>query len=211
MTKDNPTTQLTGNEKAELETLESIIQREMGSFIAVGRALQTIRDQRLYREEFKNFKDYCNEKWAIGRHYAGYLIRGSRVATNLSGQDGDPGHHLYTPCEIQPIHERQIRPLAILEPDQQCEVWEEAVRSADGKTVTYKQVKALVEELVGPDPIIQKKKTPHPESDALHFATIARSQLDRIRDDDPLREKALNEVLNWIISKLKEPPVKKSS
>jgi hypothetical protein len=36
-------------------------------------------------------------------------------------------------CEIQPINERKLRPLAALEPEQQCEVWEEAVRSADGE------------------------------------------------------------------------------
>jgi hypothetical protein len=119
----------------------------MGSFIAVGRALQTIRDQRLYREGHKTFKDYCNDKWGVGRAYANYLIGGSQVAANLATAVA-----LCTPCEIQPIHERQVRPLTILDPAQQCEVWEEAVRSADGKVVTYKRVKALVDELVGPAP-----------------------------------------------------------
>ena len=74
---------LTINEKAEFETLEDTIKREMGSFIAVGNALQTIRDQRLYREEFKTFKDYCNEKWGMGKAHANRLIGGSRVAANL--------------------------------------------------------------------------------------------------------------------------------
>jgi hypothetical protein len=36
------------------------------------------------------------------------------------------------PCETQPTHEYQIRPLVVLEPTQQFEVWEETVRSADG-------------------------------------------------------------------------------
>jgi hypothetical protein len=49
-------------------------------------------------------------------------------ATNLAPRDA-----LCSPCGIQPINERQLRPLAALEPELQCEVWEEAVRSADGE------------------------------------------------------------------------------
>lgn len=38
----------------------------------------------------------------------------------------------------------------------------------------------------------------HEVSDAMSFATIAISQLDRIRDDDPKREEALTKVEQWI-------------
>ncbi|MGP8106294.1 MAG: hypothetical protein ACLQLE_10435 [Desulfobaccales bacterium] len=54
----------------ELETLEGVIAREMGSFMAVGNALLTIRDNRLYREGFKTFGDYCRGKWGVGKSYA---------------------------------------------------------------------------------------------------------------------------------------------
>ena len=110
--------------------------------MAVGIALQTIKERKLYREGFKTFEDYCRAKWAMGRTYAHYLVNGSQVAANL-----------FTRVNIlQPINEKQIRPLTVLEPEQQCEVWEEAVRSADGKIVTFKQVKALVKELTAPAP-----------------------------------------------------------
>ena len=199
---------LTTNEKAELDTLEGIIEREMKSFMDVGNALFTILDRRLYREEFKTFNDYCKGKWGMGRSYAHYLVSGSKVAANLVSTRED----LYTPCEIQPFFEKQIRPLAILDPGQQCDVWEEAVRSADGKVVTYKQVKALVDKLIGPAaPPPPKKKDPHPESDAHAFVSMAIITLERIRDDDPRREEALNKLLNWINEKLKEKPTKKSS
>ena len=69
----------------------------------------------------------------MGRSYAHYLVTGSKVAANLLSTRED----LYTPCEIQPFFEKQVRPLSQLEPEQQCEVWEEAVRTADGKVVTY--------------------------------------------------------------------------
>ena len=107
---------LTTNERMELETLEGIIAKEMGSFMAVGKALLTIRDQKLYREQFRTFNDYCKAKWGLERTYAHRLINGSQVAANLVFVA--PGQQLYTPCEIQPIHEKQVRPLVPLKPEQ---------------------------------------------------------------------------------------------
>lgn len=59
------------------QTLEGTIEREMGSFIAVGRALQTIRDSKLYREQFRSFNEYCNVRWGMGRNYAQKMMTGS--------------------------------------------------------------------------------------------------------------------------------------
>lgn len=42
---------------------------------------------------------------------------------------------------------------------------------------------------------------------AMHFATIAQSQLERIRLDDPKRVQALLQVQDWIANSLKEEPV----
>lgn len=50
------------------------------------------------------------------------------MAANLS-----PTGNMMPLCEIQPINERKLRPLAALEPEQQCEVWDEAVRSAEAE------------------------------------------------------------------------------
>jgi hypothetical protein len=83
----------------------------------------------------------------MGRAHAARMIAGSRVVANLS-----PHGDLCTPCEIMPTSEYQIRPLVQLEPEQQRTVWKEAVRSADGKVVTNKQVKDAVTELIGPGP-----------------------------------------------------------
>jgi len=97
----------------------------MGSFLAVGKALLTIRDRGLYREGYKTFKDYCNQKWQMGRQYADRLIAGSQIGANLT-----PTGDLCTPCEIQPTAERQVRPLVVLDLNQQRDVREIAVRTA---------------------------------------------------------------------------------
>lgn len=73
---------------------------------------ETIRDRGLYREGFKTFEDYCKGRWGIARSYASYLVSGAQIATNLL-----TGVNLCTPCEIQPVHEQQVRPLALLDPE----------------------------------------------------------------------------------------------
>ena len=122
------------------QTLEGIIEQKMKSFITVGNALLTIRDQKLYREGFKNFKDHCRDKWGVDRDHAGRLIRGAQAATNLK-RITLPCGSVYTPCKIQPINEYQIRPLTQLEPAQQCEVWEEAVRTAPAGLWSWPTIK----------------------------------------------------------------------
>lgn len=200
-----PTGELTVDEREKLESLEGVIKQEMGSFVVVGNALLTIRDHGLYREGYKTFDDYCREKWDISRRHADRLITGSQVVANLG-----PRGLIMTACEIQPINEKQVRPLTVLEPDQQCEVWEEAVRSADGKVVTFRQVKALVEARIGSPP--QKPKPdPHRDSDAMYFTTIAISQMTRIRDDDSRRLEAMDRMIKWCQenrTKLKKREVK---
>ena len=116
------TTQLTVEEKTNLENLEGAIKRELGSFIVVGRALEEIRTKGLYREGYKTFHDYCNQKWDMGRRQAGNLITGSQIAENLGTRVPT-----LTPCEIQPMFEKQVRPLVALEPNEQRDVWEEAM------------------------------------------------------------------------------------
>ena len=86
--------------------------------MAVGKALTAIRDQELYREQFRNFKDYCADRWGIGRAHAARLITGSKVATNLltsenftNGAKMSPiGDNFNTLVKIQPTSEYQIRP-----------------------------------------------------------------------------------------------------
>ena len=77
------------------------------------------------------------------------------------------------------------------------------MRTADGKVVTYKQVKALVAELIGPaPPAPPKKKDPYAHSDANYFVSLAMMNLEKIRDDDPLRVEAVGRISEWIQEKL---------
>jgi hypothetical protein len=187
---------LSTKEKGDLSTLEVIIGQGMKSFMEVGKALLTIREQRLYREEFKTFDAYCAERWGMGKQHANRLISGSQVAANLVASHDA----LCTPCEIQPTSEYQLRPLAVLAPKRQREVWEEAVKTAPtGGGPSYKNVRAKVIEAIGPyPPAPPKEKDPYPESDAHYYVTIALVQLGKIQMDDGRRLEALARITAWM-------------
>lgn len=58
-----------------LKHCEGIIEKGAKHFIEVGRALATIRDERLYKATHKSFERYCQERWDFGRSYACRLIQ----------------------------------------------------------------------------------------------------------------------------------------
>jgi len=69
---------------ADLDTLKQCeITLEQGAkhFMAVGQALATIREKRLYKiEGFTSFEVYCNEKWQITRQHASRLIQAFQMS-----------------------------------------------------------------------------------------------------------------------------------
>ncbi|MGA2464998.1 MAG: hypothetical protein ABSH06_11685 [Thermodesulfobacteriota bacterium] len=125
---------LTSDEQNELIRLETIIENGRKSFIEVGTALMKIRNEKLYRETHRNFEEYCREKWGMTRRYANNLIASTKVIENLG-----------TIVPIQPTAESQVRPLTNLPPDQQQEVWSQAVETAPEGKVTAKHVRATAE------------------------------------------------------------------
>jgi len=86
-----------------------------------------IRDKGLYRDVlgYQTFEEYCWVKWDMSRFYAYRLIDSAKVIENVDhGQQDLPA----------PTSERQTRPLARLEPEQQKEAWQKAVETTpEGK------------------------------------------------------------------------------
>ncbi|MCX5804182.1 MAG: hypothetical protein NTU69_11745 [Proteobacteria bacterium] len=77
-----------------------------------------IRDSRLYREQYGTFEEYCKEKWGMSKTHANRLISSTEVTDNL------------TPIGVIPKTESQVRPLTKLEPAEQKEAWDKAVKTA---------------------------------------------------------------------------------
>lgn len=184
--------------KIELDRLEGIISKNLQSFYEVGRALMEIRDKEYYRDVlgYQTFEEYCRVKWDMNRRYAYYLIDSAAVIENV--------HH-GAQIEVLPENERQTRPLARLEPEQQKEAWQRAVETAPEGKVTAAHVYKIVKGMAPQQPP-REAETPQPQrpcipEHAIYFATIAISQLERISNDDPTKEEALSMVEEWINQK----------
>ena len=133
--REYATDQLDVAERARLQELESIVEHGLQTFYEVGKALDEIREQKLYRETHKTFEAYCQEKWGMARQTANRFIGAARVMEIL-----EPiGSKI-------PTKESQIRPLAQLPPELQIQIWQEAVESSPNGIPTGAAVKRLVED-----------------------------------------------------------------
>jgi len=168
---------LMANEQKELTQLEWIIEVNLKSFYKVGMALMRIRDGRLYRENHKTFEEYCRDRWGFTKSRANQLISATSVYYNLT--------------TTVVIPERQLRPLISLEPEQQQEVWKEAVDTAPEGKVTAEHVTKVVNQIKGKETQSIEKE----DSDVL-FA------LERYWKRATKKDK--NFFLQWISKRTKE-------
>ncbi len=134
--------ELTEQELAERQSLELKVER---TFVEAGKALRTLRDRRLYRNTHKTFEEYCRDRFGFTRISANYKIAAAEVFENLVADDEQL--LITIGYQILPTNERQVRPLANLEPDEQRQVWHEAVKAVDGKTPSGRIIKGIVERL----------------------------------------------------------------
>lgn len=103
---------LSATEKKLLKSCETKIQNGQKSQAEMGKALLTIRDAKLYRENHSTFEDYCLRQWEFTDARANQLIAMYRVTTVV----------------VDVRNEAQARELAPLlaKPDELLAVWQEA-------------------------------------------------------------------------------------
>ncbi len=148
-------------EAAVLADQETIIAQGLKTFYAVGTALLTIRDQRLYREDHNTFEDYCRTRWGMTRTHADRMISAASVVADLTPIGVSGGSS--TIVEL-PANEAQARPLAALPSEQRAAAWQEAVQTAPDGKVTGAHVAATVRNVQGPRPDAQQE-VPDPWSE----------------------------------------------
>jgi hypothetical protein len=79
----NIETNLTEAERNLLAAQEQTIRQDIRAFLRVGIALTAIRDNRLYREQFATFEEYCHTKWKLPRAEAYRLMTAAGVVLHL--------------------------------------------------------------------------------------------------------------------------------
>jgi hypothetical protein len=73
--------ELTYEEQQERLHLEKQVER---SFYVAGKALQQLRDRRLYRSTHRTFEEYCRDRFGYSRRHPYLLIDAAIVVDNLS-------------------------------------------------------------------------------------------------------------------------------
>lgn len=133
--------ELTTTEQQEFEHHVAIVERGLQASEVARQSLRVIRDKRLYRGEYRNFEQFCQSMWGFGKRHANYLINAEKTKQILGTM---------VPDNSIDLSERQIRSLPQLEPDQQREAWQEAVRTAPDGKVTGAHVEQTVKRMSQP-------------------------------------------------------------
>lgn len=127
---------LTELEVRDRHRLELRVER---AFYEAGLAIKELRDRRLYRSTHpSDFVGYCRDRFGKTKQAVNYLIAASEVYENLTTTNC---------CRVLPTSEGQVRSLSGLLKELQVEVWQQAVDEADGKVLTGRIVKGIVEQL----------------------------------------------------------------
>lgn len=141
-------------EEMKLEQCENVIKQGLGGFMLAGKALQAIRDEKLYRAKFTTFEDYCRKRWDLSDKYAYRLIDAYTVAMRLQGElKTSPNGEIRLPT-----NESQVRPLVSVVPDKQIKAWQQVLKNCKGKPITADEVKAVVDKMGGKAPTTQTTK-----------------------------------------------------
>ncbi|QMU68353.1 hypothetical protein [Streptacidiphilus sp. P02-A3a] len=90
------TGQLTTDEFDSLGTCERAVENLGTATWLAGKALQTIRDCKLYRHSHRTFEDYITERWEIGERTAYQMIQEWPLAERLNQALGKPATASHT-------------------------------------------------------------------------------------------------------------------
>ena len=151
--------QLTPDEQCDRYQLELQVEQ---AFYRAGKALAILRQRRLYRSTHKTFEAYCQDRFGFTRRHSDYLIAGAVVVDNLQQTRTIPSQNQLNeqnqpeeikenpntiPAPILPTKLEQIKPITSLKPDEQRQIWDKAVVTANGKVPSGRIVKQMVEQL----------------------------------------------------------------
>jgi hypothetical protein len=195
--------QLTDQEKKSLIDCETVIQEGKETSLKVAEALIQINKRKLYRADYKNFNQYCLEKWKFTKQHAHRLMDFATVVKEME-PIGD---------SLVPTNEAQARELIKVEPDQREAVMQAAVESAGDKPVTAKVIKQATKKIVGGEDKIKADKAskiiemPEPEMEIVPLKEVVgwleevQENVEAARDvEDSLKllEDAIYELENRI-------------
>jgi len=176
--------ELSPEEATDRHRLELKVER---AFFDAGLSLRELRDRRLYRSTHKSWEEYCQGRFGFTRHAANFKIAASGVFENLvtksyhlDGVDEADEEMVTKSYQILPNKETQVRPLAKLDPEEQRQIWKQAVEASSGRVPTERVVKDAVLRHQGIVERLKQKNPSPPEftlGDVVEIKALKRSPL----------------------------------
>jgi hypothetical protein len=129
---------LSPQEAAKYRACKENIAAGMDTFLLVGLSLLAIRSDRLYREDYDTYEEFCQAEYGWTARRARQLCDAVETVGNLKSGTSSSDF-------VMPAGETQVRPLAGLAPDDQRRLWSEAVESAPNRRPTERHVREVVQ------------------------------------------------------------------
>lgn len=183
-----PKENLSDPERERLLSCENVLERHLGAFFEVGRALLEIKNSKLYRTDYETFEDYCICRWEMTKTHAYRLLNGAEIIDHLSPM-GD----------ILPRNERQVRPLTGLPPKTIQKVWKRAIEKATEKPLTSRVVQEAVAEIVKHLPLNASEVNDSRESWQLNIKPLLQKALASLNQGDKETVRLLLEKMTLLI------------
>jgi len=123
VSKCNPTpddTILTSSQQENFENLEKQIEDNYNAAFVLAAALAQIRDQKLYRAEYKTFDEYCKNRWQYSPSYCYRLLETNSVMADLKE---------FEDSEVYPRNEAQARVFVDLDKEDRVKLAQTVLRN----------------------------------------------------------------------------------
>ncbi len=191
------------SQQQRLTQLEAVVARGVASFVEAGCALREIREQALYKLTHATWRAYCRERWGWSDEHARRLMLAAEVAENL-GQG--PQHAASSPPTggdgptTGKLNERQARTLVGLPPEQQRDIWQQAMQTREEPTA--RDLEELIAAAGVPEPPPPAPPTPR-EALREEVTTQEEESKERSWHDEQLRylasgEKKIRQAQQWL-------------
>ncbi len=118
-----------------LQEQELIIQKGLMGFIVAGTALRKIKEDKLYKNNYSTYDEYCQQRWSFTPQHANRLIKAATVVEEIKSESIG---------SVLPQSEAQAR--ALLKSKNPAIDWEETQKVTEKEQPTAKEIEILIKE-----------------------------------------------------------------